>query len=1107
MPGSAESGLVVVDPEPAELEPAEPEPLEPELAEPEPVRPAPVLPRLEFVSTQVDVTELVAEFDGDPELVIDSGGFISEIADVAISPDGKLLAAAGAKEVRIWEIHSGSLIHCLRGDRARTSYGDCNALAFSPDNEFLVVGVSDYAAHGNIRVYRTDGFDEINALLPGHTAPISKLCYSRNGSWMASADSDGNVAIWDWATRQMIKKIGPRDPQQPIVDELHFPGDEPVLAGVDFQGPFLLSVPELKRLSGQDQLPPRTLAWIYDVLTRQLEYPFSSTDDPRNLDLKLDAGKWTAAGIAEQDGRNRFWVGVWDARTMEQPVQSQPRTLYTRHRWSVTAIAIAPDHNLVASGDKFGEIHLWDASTGQQQAVFRGQGNPFYEAAYDGGPARIAFGTRPHPPSKWQRNDYGEATRVIDLTVRAIYDRTASAAGRDGGSDSQADLPTEIVSRGASRLRVMGTPGQANLRLEKLDGGETAKAYQFTTGRNPTAFSFVEHPLPGNGDPVLVGDNIGLFAIWDSTREELSRAYIGHDSLVSSICPSPSGNLVLSSSTDRTMRIWPLEEATPTGRFDFQFENSVVTKVPPESSSAMAGVQVGDKILDIDGLSITDMHRKMLSGEFDYRPGQSVPVTMSRDGASYSFNMTLTEGYDFSDPVLNIFIGDDDRWIIWTPAGYYDASPGAEQLIGWHVNRGPDKAAAFYKVQQFRDQLYRPDIINAILAGTPPEKAAREANAARGETDVDFRSPSDLALNHPPEVEFTAPELGDEVASPAVRLVATVRSRNGLPISEATVLVNGVSQAVLKPTDPAAQEMQIDMPVALASGRNDLEIIASNERATSFAQSVYVYAAPQPEAQGTASKSANLNVLAVGISEYQATPQFANLPLAASDAQAFVATAKTQAGGKLYNEVRSHVLTDDQATRTGILDGLQWLIDQTEVGDTVAIYISAHGFVDSTDNFYLGTHEVAVDRPRSTAVSWREFTKTIHADLPSCQRLLFLDLHPTRAAVSPQIRNPLLDLAAPEMATIFFSSNSLQQADLPDPVGNVGFSAAGIAQVLANPNADVQPDQPDSLLNAEEVSQAWLDAVREMARQQFYPVAFAPAKSKQQKVFELPPTQ
>ena len=36
------------------------------------------------------------------------------------------------------------------------------------------------------------------------------------------------------------------------------------------------------------------------------------------------------------------------------------------------------------------------------------------------------------------------------------------------------------------------------------------------------------------------------------------------------------------------------------------------------------------------------------------------------------------------------------RWVAWTPTGYYMASPGAEDLIGWHINRGWNQQADFF---------------------------------------------------------------------------------------------------------------------------------------------------------------------------------------------------------------------------------------------------------------------------------------------------------------------------------------------------------------------------------------------------------------------------
>ncbi|GAB5402136.1 MAG: hypothetical protein Aurels2KO_03670 [Aureliella sp.] len=1094
--------LAGTDPEPEPVEPgavidSEPVLVEPVLAEPEVAEPVPpVMPRLEFVSTRIDINELVEEFEDNPELVIDSGGFIAEVLDIAISPDGKLLAAAGEKVVRIWELGSGSLVATLRGDRARTSYGDCNAVEFSRDGQHIVVGVSDYEAHGNLRVYRLDNLDEIDRLLAGHTAPVRKIDFSRDGRWMATADADGHVALWDWDAREITKMIPPRDAQQPIFDELHFPGDEPVLAGIDFQGPMLLSVPEMRRLSGQDDLPPRTLAWIYDVLTGKVKYPLATTDDPRNMDLRLDAGKWAAAGVGKENGGNKFWVGLWDARTMESAVVADPAVVYSGHKWNVTAIDLAPEHQLVASGDKFGEIHVWDSSTAKRLYRFKGQGKPIYEAAFDRNSNRIAYGTKSFTPDVWDRNNYGRADRVIDLEKRAIYSIDSA---------ENIDLIGEQPSLGDTEIKVTAEAGRANMAVEKIVGGAVRSRYDLTTGRNPTVYSILGNAVMGVEAPVLIGDNLGLFALWDSDRDELKRAFIGHEGLVSSISASPVGNMVLSSSADRTLRIWSFDDAKATGKFDFKFENSIVTKVEPGTSSAKAGVEAGDRILDIDGKTITQMYRDMLEGEFEYSPGQVVPVRMKRGDQEYSFDMELAEGYDFAEPTLSVYIGDQDQWIIWTPQGYYDASPGAEQLIGWHINRGPDKSARYFKVQQFREHLYRPDIINRILSGTPTDEAIADANQTSQEAEVvDFRSPSELALRHPPEVEFLSPAPGDELANPSVQLKARVYSRNGLPIQEVTVLVNGIATQVLKPMGGSAQELNVDLPITLAIGRNDIEVIAANAEATSFAESVYVNVAESKTEQSSAENTAKLNVLAIGISDYAASSGgFQDLPLAASDAQQFIATAKEQAGGQLYANIQSRSLTNQQATRTAILDGLQWLVDNTDDGDSIAIFVSANGFVDSTKNFYIGTHEVDIDRPRATAISWREFIRTLHADLPSCRRLLFLDLHPTEQAVSPDIRNPLLDLAAPEMGTIFFSSNSLQQTSLPRPPGDVGYSAGGLQIALQDTTADVEPEQPDSLLNAHEISQAWTQAVRTLSADRFYPVAFTPEKSRRLAVFQL----
>ncbi len=1084
-----------------------PEKPEPQTTEPEGDQPQPTIidepnvdfnrQLLELVSVAVDTQPLMQEFKGKAELIIDGGGFMSEVTDLAISPDGLWLAASGEKVVRIWDLNSGQLMHTLRGDRNRVSYGDCYSIAFSPDGTYLVVGVNDYREHGAIRVYRTDKLDEIDQLLPGHNVPVRHVAFTRDGKQLASVDADGFIAVWDWDSRKVVKRLPPRNAEAPIYDALQFPGKEPVLFGVDFGGPVLYSAPSLVAPQ-PDALASPLRAWMIDIFGRKFSYPFGATRDPRILDLRMDQNVWAAAGVGNEDGGNKFWVGVWPTHATEAPSVPAPTTVYDQHRWNVTALCLAPEQGWVASGDRFGEIHVWELKTGKQLHKFVGQGKPIYEAAFDRNSQRIAFGTTPFQPDRWGSNNYGQAEQLIDLAARTVYPIP---------SDETVDLIGELPKQGQVELKVRQASDQSALRLQKLVAGNNASEYELTSGRLPTVFSIIGRSVLDVTEPVLLGDDLGLLAVWDSETDELKRAFVGHEGLVSAVSVSPDKQLMLSSSADRTIRLWSLEDYRPTGIFDFKFENSKVTRVMPGTSSAAAGVEVGDRILTIDGKSMKDMYELMLQGEFDYRPGQEVEVEMQRDEKPFRFTMKLKDGYDFSEPILSVYLGEDNSWIIWNPQGYYDCSPGADQLIGWHINRGPDKSANYYEVQQFRKQLYRPDVINYLLEGKSLKASvalADQDNLREGE--FDFRSPSDLAAHHPPVVEFVSPQRDSQSMAHSeneqVPLHARVKSVNGLPIREVTLLVNGVAAQVFTPDSPNAQEFELQQTLSLTSGQNEIALIAANSESTSAAETLRIDIVKPVKVEAK-----NLIVLAIGISNYATDDQRFNLlTTAARDAQQFADTAVVQGSSRLYNDVRTRVIQDAGADKTKFWEGMQWLVDSTQPGDTAAIFISAYCLLDSTSNFYVGTHDVDMRSPRATAVSWREFIKTLHEDLPSCRRLVFLDLQPTQQAIAPGLRNPLLDLAAPELATTFFSSTALQQTRITQPAQErSGALIEALVRTLADPASDFEPQPTDTLLSNFEVSKAWQSQFKKLTDGKLVPVAYVPTSSRQLNVFQLKP--
>lgn len=72
--------------------------------------------------------------------------------------------------------------------------------------------------------------------------------------------------------------------------------------------------------------------------------------------------------------------------------------------------------------------------------------------------------------------------------------------------------------------------------------------------------------------------------------------------------------------------------------------------------------------------------------------------------------------------LVTLFHGADGEWVMWTPQGYYAASPEGDAFIGWQINLGPDREADYVRTTQLARRLYRPGIVaRAPNSATKPE--------------------------------------------------------------------------------------------------------------------------------------------------------------------------------------------------------------------------------------------------------------------------------------------------------------------------------------------------------------------------------------------------
>ena len=99
--------------------------------------------------------------------------------------------------------------------------------------------------------------------------------------------------------------------------------------------------------------------------------------------------------------------------------------------------------------------------------------------------------------------------------------------------------------------------------------------------------------------------------------------------------------------------------------------------------------------------------------------------------------------------LMTLLATSDGRWVVWTPSGYFDASAGADQIVGWALGQGPQRPMAYYSLNRFRDRFNRPDVIDALLKTLDEPEALRalaaQENAQRDAVVADARTTDQAA--------------------------------------------------------------------------------------------------------------------------------------------------------------------------------------------------------------------------------------------------------------------------------------------------------------------------------------------------------------------------
>ncbi len=488
-------------------------------------------------------------------------------------------------------------------------------------------------------------------------------------------------------------------------------------------------------------------------------------------------------------------------------------------------------------------------------------------------------------------------------------------------------------------------------------------------------------------------------------------------------------------------------------------------------------------------------------------PGPAWGVNISGNSkfvvAAYGDGTIRWQRLSDGQELLALFVhAKDRRYIAWTPKGYYAASPGAEDLIGWHVNRDWGHAPDFFPASRFRDQFNRPDIVKRVLGDLDEDIAIDEANRLAGS-----RPAQEIAKQLPPVIAILSPGEGGTFASNSLALSYSLRSPSGLAISEVVALVDGrpLAGAATKGPAPVSATDDTERSITLSGlPQRDLTLSlvarAGDAESTPASIRLKFKGAAQASAPADVASTVSLYALIVGVSKFK-DPSVNSLNWAAKDARDFAAALKRE--NRLYRKIEVKLLTDVDAESGAILDGLTWLKRQVGQGDVGVVFLAGHGVTDPSGDYYYVPYNARIEEvagvplpTRGSSVPDIEFSRTLK-QLAGNALFFFDTCHAGKAAGisfrGAQDYNKLINEIAGSANAIVLASSTGAELSLESDEWRQGAFTKALLEGLAGA-ADVLPK--DGVVTVDELNLYVKERVKELTGGLQHPVDLKPKEAR-----------
>lgn len=420
-----------------------------------------------------------------------------KVENAIFSPDGKIIATTSADEsVKLW-CSNGKLLDTLDEHRNWV-----NSASFSVNGEFLLTASSDKTVKLwkiNLQDGQDDKCPTVNPDLVesfrGHQGWVTDVEFLQGAQKFITSSRDGTVKIWD-IENGLIQDIIIEPDRESATNEIWgiavHPKDE-VFAAASQDGTV--------KLMGFD-------GTFVDVLQ-------AHSQRVRDVNFSPD-GKLIVSGSDDNTGI------VWS--------YNEGKLLYRLegHEGHVNQVRFSPDNQAIATvsdGDS-NNLKLWNL-------------NGALLATLEGHTARVKG-------VDFSPDGATIATASWDTTVRLWDVRGITPLNLQGHVNRTMDVnfsPDDIILASASWDRRM--------ILWNVDSGDRVREFQHTDRLNSAIFS------PDNElIATTTSSRDRTISLWDRNGLSVARIHNAHDDYIRDLSFSPDGQLFVTASGDRTVKVW-----------------------------------------------------------------------------------------------------------------------------------------------------------------------------------------------------------------------------------------------------------------------------------------------------------------------------------------------------------------------------------------------------------------------------------------------------------------------------------------------------------------------------------------------------------------------